>query len=184
MENLQNIPAIEEVAKFHGHMCPGLALGYRAALAALEWLQNHRSEDEEVIAIVENRACGIDAIQYMLGTTAGKGNFFMKDYGKHVYTIVNRNTGKALRIAVKPKGRWGKEGETREETIQRLQVIPAEELFELREEQIGLPPKAEVLQSIVCDSCGEPAMETKVRHYHGRVLCIPCFEQENKSSEN
>lgn len=176
----KNIPSIEEVAAFHGHICPGLALGYRAALLALSWLENHRSEDEEVVAIVENRACGIDAIQYMVGTTAGKGNFFIEDYGKHVYTIANRNTGKALRIAVKPKGRWAKEGETREETIKRLLAIPGEELFDVREEATDLlPSKAEVLQSVICESCNEAAMETKIRLYRKRKLCIPCFERES-----
>lgn len=177
-----NIPSIKEVAKFHGHLCPGLALGYRAAGLALDWLENHRSEDEEIIAVVENRACGVDAIQYLLGTTVGKGNFFMKDYGKHAYTIANRNTGKALRISVKPKGRWSKEGETREETIKRLLSMPAEDLFDTREETIGLPPKAEVLQSVICDSCGEAVMETKVRLYQNKRLCIPCFEESSKSS--
>jgi len=172
-----NIPSIEEVAKFHGHLCPGLALGYRAAGLALGWLENHRSQDEEVVAIVENRACGIDAIQYLLGATAGKGNFFIKDYGKHVYTIANRNTGKAIRIAVKPKGRWSREGESREETIKRLLSMPSENLFDTREETIDLPSKAEVLQSVICDSCGEAAMETKVRLYQNKRLCIPCFEE-------
>lgn len=169
-------PSIEEVAGFHGHVCPGLTLGYRASEVALEWLKHHRSEDEEVIAIVENRACGIDAIQYMLGTTSGKGNFFIHDYGKHVYTIANRATGKALRIVVKPKGRWPKEGESREETIQRLLAMPAEELFDVREETINMPPKARVLASVICESCAEAAMETKVRLFKGRQLCIPCFE--------
>ena len=177
-----NTPSIEEVARFHGHVCPGLTLGYRAALLALAWLEHHRSEDEEVIAIVENRACGIDAIQYMLGTTAGKGNFFIEDYGKHVYTIANRNTGKALRIAVRPKGRWAKKDETREGTIQRLLTMPAEDLFDSREEAIDLPPKAQVLQSVICDACGEAAMETKIRLYQGRKLCIPCFKDESGNS--
>jgi len=177
-----NVPPIEEVAKFHGHLCPGLALGYRVASLALDWLENHRSEDEEIIAIVENRACGIDAIQYLLGATAGKGNFFMKDYGKHVYTIANRNIGKALRVSVKPKGRWSKEGESREETIKRLLSMPPEDLFDTREETIDLPPKAEVLQSVICDSCGEVVMETKVRLYQNKRLCIPCFEESSNSS--
>ncbi|MCL6471517.1 MAG: TraR/DksA C4-type zinc finger protein [Firmicutes bacterium] len=170
---------INEVAKFHGHLCPGLVLGYRAALVALEWLENHRAEDEEVIAIVENRACGIDAIQYMLGTTAGKGNFFIKDYGKHVYTIANRNTGKALRISTKPKERFSKEGETREERVKRLLGAPKEDLFDLREVMIELPPRAQVLQSVVCDNCGEAAMETRIRLFQGKKLCIPCFEAES-----
>lgn len=175
----RSLPSIEEIAVFHGRICPGLVLGYRAAIVALDWLDDHRSEDEEVIAIVENQACGIDAIQYLLGTTAGKGNFFIKDYGKHVYTVANRDTGKAIRIAVKTSGSWVKEGETKDERAKRLLDVPAEDLFETREESIDLPPKAEVLQSVICDSCNEPAMETKIRLYKGKKLCIPCFDREN-----
>ncbi|HEY3375215.1 MAG TPA: FmdE family protein [Candidatus Aquicultor sp.] len=178
----QGAPTIEEVAAFHGHMCPGLALGYRAALLALDWLQATRADDEQTIAIVENRACGIDALQCVLGTTAGKGNLFFKDYGKHVYTIADRITGKALRVSVRPKGRWGREGETREETIKRLLVMPADDLFDAREIESELPPKAEIVQSLICDSCGESTMETKTRQYRGTTLCIPCFEQRSASS--
>lgn len=173
------LPAIEEVAKFHGHLCPGLAIGYQAARLALGWLEGNRSEDEEVVAIVENRACGIDAIQYVLGTTAGKGNFFIRDYGKHVYTVANRATGLGVRIATLPKGRWRREGETKAETVQRLLATPPEELFAVTEEAVDLPQPAEVLESLTCAACGEGAMETRVRHYHGEVLCIPCFERKS-----
>jgi formylmethanofuran dehydrogenase subunit E len=173
------IPSIEEVAKFHGHVCVGLVMGYRAAEYALRWLGNHRAEDEEIIAIVENRACGIDAIQYILGTTAGKGNFFINDYGKHTYTIANRNTGKAVRIAMKSSSRQKADGETKEERIKRMLEMPIDEMFDVREETVDLPQSAQVLQTIVCDSCGEGAMETKIRFYKGKRLCMPCFQQES-----
>ncbi len=42
---------------FHGHACPGLAIGYRAAVHALETFHAGRDEDEELVAIVENDAC-------------------------------------------------------------------------------------------------------------------------------
>ena len=45
-----------EIVRFHGHECPGLAIGYRMALAGLETLKSMRSEDEELVAIVENDA--------------------------------------------------------------------------------------------------------------------------------
>ena len=57
----------DEVVRFHGHTCPGLALGFRVAGAAVEALDIGRASDEELVAIVENDACGIDAIQYLLG---------------------------------------------------------------------------------------------------------------------
>ena len=63
-----------ECVRFHGHSCPGLASGYRAATAAMEALGVKRPEDEELVAICETDACGVDAIQVIAGTTAGKGN--------------------------------------------------------------------------------------------------------------
>lgn len=43
---------IEGVQRFHGHMCPGLAMGIRAAEIALQEIGPH-ARDEEVVAIVE-----------------------------------------------------------------------------------------------------------------------------------
>jgi formylmethanofuran dehydrogenase subunit E len=175
----EDLPTIEEVAKFHGHTCPGLVMGYRAAEYIIDWLGSHRSEDEEIIAIVENRACGIDAIQYILGTTAGKGNFFINDYGKHTYIVGNRKTGKALRLALKSSSRAKGDNETREERIKRMLEIPLEEMFDVREIEIVFPKPAQVLQTIICDECGEGSMETKTRLYKGKKLCITCFEQKS-----
>ena len=62
-----------EVVRFHGHTCPGLALGYRAAETALERLRSGRAEDEELVAIAEAAACGVAAVQVLTGCTVGKG---------------------------------------------------------------------------------------------------------------
>ena len=52
----------EEAVRFHGHACPGLALGFRAAEIGLAELGLGRSRDEELVAICENRSCAVDAI--------------------------------------------------------------------------------------------------------------------------
>ena len=80
---------------FHGHECPGLAIGFMAAKAGLAWIESTRAEDEEVVTIVENDACGVDAVQVLTGCTFGKGNLIHKDYGKQVFTFFNRDTGRA-----------------------------------------------------------------------------------------
>ena len=71
----------EQCAKFHGHVCGGLTIGYKAALYAMELLELGFSEDEEVVCISENDACGVDAIQVVLGCSIGKGNllFHMRE---------------------------------------------------------------------------------------------------------
>ena len=51
----------EDIVGFHGHSCPGLALGYRVSLCCLREFKE-RAEDEELVAIVENNSCAVDAL--------------------------------------------------------------------------------------------------------------------------
>jgi formylmethanofuran dehydrogenase subunit E len=67
-------PTYTDIITFHGHSCPGLAIGYRMTKAGLAFLTGSRSADEELVAIVENDACGVDALQMLSGCTFGKGN--------------------------------------------------------------------------------------------------------------
>ncbi|NJD57729.1 MAG: formylmethanofuran dehydrogenase, partial [Nitrospirae bacterium] len=52
----------DDVVEFHGHSCPGLALGYRVSRRALREFGD-RAEDEEIVSIVENNSCAVDAVQ-------------------------------------------------------------------------------------------------------------------------
>ena len=76
--------------EFHGHTCPGLAIGFQAARILMERLGATKAPDEELIAIVETDACGADAIQVMTGCTFGKGNFLFKNYVEIVESFVER----------------------------------------------------------------------------------------------
>lgn len=57
--------------------------GFQAALYAIELLGLEADEkgcisgDEELVCIAENDACGIDAIQVILGCSVGKGKPFI-----------------------------------------------------------------------------------------------------------
>lgn len=73
---------------FHGHECPGLTIGYRAALYAIELLGLTFSDDEQVVCISENDACGCDAIQVILGCSIGKGNFLFHMTGKQAFSFM------------------------------------------------------------------------------------------------
>src|SRR3712207_1131574 len=93
---------VEDIVRFHGHMCPGLAMGIRAAEAALREVGPH-SSDEEVVTLTETAMCAVDAIQYLTGCTFGKGNLIHLDYGKNAYTFIRRSDGKAVRISTRPR---------------------------------------------------------------------------------
>ncbi|MFC1898403.1 FmdE family protein [Candidatus Cloacimonadota bacterium] len=174
-----NFVPYDEVLKFHGHSCPGLAMGYKLTVAALNKLDSIRSEDEEIVAIVENDACGTDAVQYLSGCTFGKGNFIFNDFGKMVYTFICRKSGKAVRASRNPEflQKIRKDETTREEMIQLILTSSDEEFAKLGEVKIDLPPKAQLYKNIVCDECGETAMETRIKVIAGKKLCIPCTKK-------
>jgi len=166
----------QECVRFHGHICPGLALGYVAAKAGLAALDAKRSDDEEFIAIVENDSCAVDAVQVLTGCTYGKGNLFFRDYGKQVYTFALRDSGKAVRVSLKPSA--DTHGDmSRDERIRFLLSQEPTHVFEVRQAQMDLPHEAQVHSSVVCEACGEKVMATRIRNVAGRQLCIPCAEQ-------
>jgi len=188
----------DDTVKFHGHACPGLAIGYRVATFALEEL-GLRARDEELVAIVENNSCAVDAIQFICGCTFGKGNLIFKDFGKHVYTFIRRPHPEALRIAVKweppaddpeTEAMWKRYSEgdrspevstvVQDRKTRRMKDVlekAASELFDVKRIIPEMPEPARIFQSIVCSSCGEKVMETRTRDVGGKVVCIPCAEK-------
>lgn len=172
--------SFDEVVAFHGHSCPGLAIGYRMTKEAIEYLRNNRAEDEELVAIVENDACGTDAVQYLSGCTFGKGNFIFRDYGKMVYMFYCRNSGKAVRISRPTTARRTADTMTREEKIQWILTAPADDVVKIEEISIDEPKYARLFNSVKCEFCGELVMETRTRIRDGKTACIPCA----KTSEN
>jgi len=172
-------PDLLETVQFHGHLCPGLAIGFRAAKIALERLGAKRAEDEELIAIVENDSCSTDAVQWLTGCTFGKGNFFFKDYGKQVFTFAIRPTGDAVRIALKRRDRRSGEPppQDREAMVHWILTAPAESLFDIRETKMSLPGLAQGHETAVCDQCGEEAMDSRTVKRDHRTLCIPCANE-------
>ena len=88
--------------QFHGHTCPGLAIGFQAATTLMKRLDVRKAPDEELLAIVETDACGADAIQVMTGCTFGKGNFIFRNYGKHAFSLMDRGKQKGIRVCLLP----------------------------------------------------------------------------------
>ncbi len=170
----------EEVAEFHGHVCPGLAIGYVMARGGLRALSDERAADEEVVAIVENDACGVDAVQYLTGCTFGKGNLIFRDHGKQAYTFYHRASGRAVRVTPSPASDSRKGGpstaESREERTQWILSAPEGEVVTVREVSIPAPEHARIRASVPCEFCGEKVMESRARIHEGKVACIPCAE--------
>jgi formylmethanofuran dehydrogenase subunit E len=171
----------EMMVAFHGHSCPGLAMGYRMTGAALEWLARHsRAEDEELVAITENNACGVDALQFMSGCTFGKGNLIFRDYGKQAYTFFCRESGRGVRVVLDRGAVPEAVKSDRKAYIDWLLTAPEKGLLKLAEVTMEEPERARILKSISCDECGEAVMASRIREVDGKRLCIPCSEKADR----
>ena len=166
----------EKAAAFHGHVCPGLTIGYRAALYAIDLLELTFSDDEQVVCISENDACGCDAIQVILGCSIGKGNLLFHMTGKQAFSFYNRKTGKSVRLVLnKPI-----EEMTREQTFNYYHECKQEDMFTVKETTIELPEQARIFDSYKCECCGETAGANWIRISDGKKLCIDCYKAYNR----
>lgn len=166
----------DQIVTFHGHNCPGLAIGYRMSNAALNFLSQARAEDEELVAIVENDACGVDAVQCLAGCTFGKGNLVFRDYGKHVYTVYSRGSGMGVRVVFDGSKIPARVGEDQQAFIDWLLSAAQEDIVSLKEVTIDEPERAQIRTSVRCAVCGESVMETRTNEIDGKVVCIPCAD--------
>ncbi len=194
---------IQQTINFHGHSCPGLAFGIRASELAMRYF--NRASDEEIVAVVETDMCAVDAIQFLTGCTFGKGNLIHLDYGKNAFTFYRRHDGKGMRIMTRPNifpkdsdeldtlqkkmigNRLTPEEQKRykklmESRVKHIMGAKLEELFEAKPANGPVPKKARILESLICQSCGEMVMESRTRTFLGKTFCIPCFNAVEKKS--
>ena len=196
-QEILNSSDFKQCEAFHGHVCPGLSIGYRAAKAAMSHLAENRSEDEEIVAIVETDACSADAVQVITGCTFGKGNFFFRDYGKMALTLLSRNSGKGVRLCLKPGAFKPNDehsaliqkimkGEATEAESSRFKDLhfqktcevldaPIDALFAITETASEIPPHARMEPSEICPRCGEPTMPVKMETVGNEKICRGCM---------
>lgn len=166
----------EKCVEFHGHECGGLTIGYKAALYAIKLLDLKFSKDEEVVCITENDACGVDAIQVMLGCSVGKGNLLFHIRGKQAFTFYDRSKNKGVRLVLKPRP----EGMTREESFDYYQKQNPEDMFDVKEPEIMLPESARIFDSYECEECRETTGANWIRIEGGRKLCLDCHSKYDR----
>lgn len=167
----------DDLIVFHGHSCPGLAIGYRMTKAAMDFLSSTHAVDEELVAIVENDACGVDALQYLSGCTFGKGNFIFRDYGKQVYTLYDRNSRKGVRVVFNPQDVPEEVINNRERFAEWILTADERDVVSLKEVFIEEPEPARIMDMVTCDSCGEMVMATRTRKTADKTVCIPCSDK-------
>ena len=126
----------EQAGQFHGHLCPGLAIGVRAAAEALRLLDVKRG-DRALCCIAESRACYLDGIQCVFGTTLGNGALQVREEGVAAFDFYDRAGEKNLRLELLPLP----EGLSREEKIERLLCAPLEDVFAIGPARFAPPER-------------------------------------------
>lgn len=166
---------LDAVVDFHGHNCPGLSIGIRAAEYVLH--EFAEVENSDLVCVSETDMCGIDGIQFLTQCTLGKGNLILVDHGKAAFSFYDRKSGKAFRIILRPDAKEGDQGkpQDRDDMIRILMEKPLADLFDLEVLEESPPRRARILTSLTCENCREQTMESRTRRFDGRTLCIPCF---------
>ena len=93
---------------FHGHKCPAMPLGLRAAVAALNVLDVERAKDKELHIISETgkghaAGCFLDGIMVATGCTYGKSNIEKLYYNKMAFTLIDVPGKRMVRVSLKPE---------------------------------------------------------------------------------
>lgn len=160
---------IEKTIAFHGHSCPGLAIGIRAAEYARREFSG--TDPADLVCVTETDMCGVDGIQFLTGCTFGKGNLIHRDYGKAAFSFFDKTVERGIRLVFHATAA----DEGREEMKKRIMESDLEDLFTKQVIEQGPPRAARVLDGLTCEECGERTMESRTRRFSGKTLCIPCF---------
>lgn len=165
----------ERCIDFHGHRCKGLLAGFLASAYAMSLIDFDSNTDEDAVCISENDACGIDAIQVVLGCTAGRGSLLFHMTGKTAYSFYGRKSSQNCRIILKgelPDPGGDIEGYCDPGFLSRL--------FDAGPARIPLPERARIFDTYRCDDCGELAGANWIHIQNGRKLCADCYDRYDR----
>ena len=191
-------------AEMHGHICPGLAAGVKAAVTAVRRLGLESEGMEDVMAEVECNNCFVDGIQAVSGCTLGNNALIYHDLGKTAVTFYRRGDPTGLRLCVREMGpdvtleedeakeadrlfqravRERRELDEREshrfrelwrKAARGILDIPDDEFFDIENVEVSPPSFAPIFDSAECSVCGEEVMETRARLKGGEPVCLGC----------
>ena len=185
--------------QLHGHKCPAMPLGLRAGAAAMNQLGVDRAQNKELQAVLELgddhcAHCFADGVQMITGCTFGKGNIRQTGIGKFGLTLIDRKTGRAVRVVPRAEAQLASRqtpffqdyrmkgvpasqvpAEVVEPLIQNVMNAPEEKLLAIGTvHTVSVEPREETFDAFVCEHCGEMVVEKYGRLAGGRKVCISC----------
>lgn len=189
--------SLESLVAFHGHMCPGLAIGVRAARIGVR--EVGRSPQQPVTVLAETAMCSVDAVQFLTGCTLGNGDLEFRDHGKNAFTFVRRSDGKTVRILARPDALapdpehqnlrnridGGLATDAERARFSELHLARSEMILALDEDDLfsitapGQPPELasdRTQETARCGRCGEAVMRTRLVPTGEAFYCLACHE--------
>lgn len=191
---------LQRIVEFHGHMCPGLAMGIQVGHIANDEV-GRNTRDNPVLAVTETNLCPVDGIQYTTGCTMGMHAVVLRQWGKMGFTFYALKDHRAVRISPRPGGfeadpdyaehtaltattRSGQATPEDQARVRELHlarshwILEADpyELFQVTEVPFAPPPMIHGHADSTCEECGEGVVQDCTRRHGGRTLCIPCFK--------
>ena len=185
--------------KFHGHKCPAMPMGLRVGAAAMNALGVERAKDGQLVAFVDLgddhcATCYADGLQVIMGTTFGKGNIKKTHKGKWAVTVVERATGRAVRVTPTAEAMLNNKktafftdyrmigkpasivpAEVVDPLVNGVMNAPAEKLMNISPVfDYNLEPKKDSFDSFVCEECGEMTVMEYGRIKGDKKVCMDC----------
>jgi formylmethanofuran dehydrogenase subunit E len=182
---------LEETAARHRHLCPRQILGVRLGLRGLRELglvspnyaPRFDNGRKRLWTFVEMDGCGMDGVAVATGCDVGRRTLRVLDFGKVATTLVDRQTGQAVRVAPHPDVRQGvqyyaPDARSRWHAyLEAYQVMPDEELLTVQSVALIRPVEAIISRPgarVICQQCGEEVMNEREVVQNGRILCRAC----------
>ncbi len=162
--------------------CPGLVLGTRLVLFAGRLFGIGIPHDgSRWTVVVETTRCAADAVQALTGTRLGKGTLVVQDDGKLAATFVDRESGRAVRVAARSGLREAAAAtfpdlEAWEAQKLAYRRFPDDELFRWREVRVPAAAGERPRGHVRCFSCDEEV--ERARHIPSALgpLCRRCAD--------
>jgi len=192
---------LEAGLTLHGHRCPAMPLGLRAGAAAMNQLGVGRAADGQLVALVEIgerhcATCFADGVQMITGCTFGKGNIEKLHVGKWGLTLIDKQSGRAVRVAPRAEAmeankqtpffkEYREKGipasqvpaEVVDPLVERVMNAPVEQLFDVGEvHDHAWTELPHTFASFRCDHCGEMTVEGYGRPLGDGHVCQPCYD--------
>ncbi len=189
---------LQQAFYFHGHKCPAMPLGLRAAMKAMDVLEVERSQDKELFVISETgrghaAGCFLDGIMFATGCTYGKSNIEKLYWNKMAFTLIDTQRERAVRVSLKPEFfakalkspfvEQRKKGvppqdvpfEVLKPLLDNIFAMPWEQFMEISDVfKHSFEKTKGCFTAFPCVECGELVFENALRVKDGKPICIPC----------